>query len=74
MLVCTETPGSDEVWTESTKETLDDMRFKKIDLAEEIFIINVHGYAEESTRVEIEYAKRTGKTVRFLEALASRCA
>ena len=32
--------GDDEVWTEHTKEMLDDMHKKKIDLADEIFVIN----------------------------------
>ena len=37
-------------------------------MADEIFVINVGRYIGESTRAEIEYAKKTGKTVRFLES------
>lgn len=59
--------GDDEVWTEGTKEMLDDMHKRKIDMADEIFVINVGGYIGSSSRSEIEYAKRTGKTVRYLE-------
>ena len=59
--------GDDEVWTEGTKEMLDDMHKRKIDMADEIFVINVGGYIGSSTRSEIEYAKRTGKAVLFLE-------
>ena len=59
--------GDDEVWTEGTKEMLDDMHLRKIDLADEIFVINVGGYIGSSTQAEIEYAKRTGKPVRYLE-------
>lgn|SRR5574344_1170916 len=59
--------GDDEVWSEGTKEMLDDMHKRKIDMADEIFIINVGGYIGESTKSEIEYAKRTHKTIRFLE-------
>ena len=59
--------GDDEVWTEGTKEMLDDMHLRKIDMADEIFVINVGGYIGSSTRREIEYAKRTGKAVRYLE-------
>ena len=59
--------GDDEVWTEGTKEMLDDMHKRKIDMADEIFVINVGGYIGESTRSEIEYAEEKGKTVRFLE-------
>jgi len=59
--------GDDEVWSESTKEMLDDMHKRKIDLADEIFVINPGGYVGESTRSEIEYAKKTDKPVRYLE-------
>ena len=59
--------GDKEVWTEGTKEMLDDMHKRKIDMADEIFVINVGGYIGSSTRSEIEYAKSTGKAVHYLE-------
>lgn len=59
--------GDDEVWTEGTKEMLDDMHKRKIDMADEIYVINVGGYIGSSTKSEIEYAKKTGKTVKYLE-------
>lgn len=59
--------GDDEVWTEGTKAMLDDMHKRKIDLADEIFVVNVGGYIGESTRSEIEYAKANGKVVKYLE-------
>ena len=59
--------GDDEVWTAGTKEMLDDMHKRKIDMADEIYVINVGGYIGESTRSEIEYAKRNGRVVRYLE-------
>ena len=59
--------GDDEVWTDGTKEMLDDMHTRKIDMADEIYVINVGGYIGSSTRSEIEYAEATGKTVRYLE-------
>ena len=40
---------------------------RKIDMADEIFVINVGGYIGSSTRSEIEYAHSTGKIVRYLE-------
>ena len=61
--------GDDEVWTEGTKEMLDDMHKRKIDMADEIFVINVGDYIGESTRSEIEYAKQKGRTVRYLEPI-----
>lgn len=57
--------GDDEVWTEGTKEMLDDMHKRKIDMADEIFVINVNGYIGDSTASEIEYATKTGKPIRF---------
>ena len=62
--------GDDEVWTEGTKEMLDDMHKRKIDMADEIFVINVGGYIGSSTQSEIEYATATGKTVNYLEPMS----
>ena len=59
--------GDSEVRTEETKVMLDDMHKRKIDMADEIFVINVGGYIGSSTRSEIEYANRTGKVVQYLE-------
>lgn len=60
--------GDDEVWTEGKKEMLDDMHKRKIDMADEIFVINVGGYIGSSTRSEIEYAEANGKKVNYLES------
>ena len=62
--------GDDEVLTEGTKEMLDNMHKRKIDMADEIFVINVGGYIGESTKSEIDYAIRNGKKVEYLEPLA----
>ncbi len=66
--------GDEEVWNNmdegtlsKTKEMLDDMHKRKIDMADEIFVINVGGYIGDSTRSEIEYATEHGKKVRYLE-------
>ena len=59
--------GDDDVWKHGVKEMLDDMHLRKIDLADEIFVINVGGYIGESTKREIAYAEKTGKTVNYLE-------
>lgn len=58
--------GDDEVWKEGTKEMLDDMHKRKIDLADEIFVINPNGYIGESTKSEIEYAKLKHKKINYL--------
>ena len=66
--------GDAEVWENmdegtltKTKEMLDDMHKRKIDMADEIYVINVGGYTGSSTKSEIEYAKATGKGIRYLE-------
>ena len=59
--------GDDEVWTEGTKEMLDDMHKRKIDMADAIYVINVGGYIGASTLSEIKYAERMGKEVMYLE-------
>ena len=61
--------GDEEVWTPGVKEMLDDMHKRKIDMADEIYVINVGGYIGESTRKEIEYAKKNGRTVNYLEPI-----
>lgn len=61
--------GDNEVWTEGTKEMLDNMHKRKIDMSDGIYVINVDGYIGESTRSEIDYAIRNGKTVEYLEPL-----
>lgn len=67
--------GDREVWENmdegtltKTKEMLDDMHKRKIDMADSIYVINVGGYIGDSTRSEIEYAKVHGKQVIYLES------
>jgi hypothetical protein len=59
--------GDNEVWQEGTKEMLDEMHKRKIDLADEIFVLNVNGYIGSSTKSEIDYAIANDKVVRYLE-------
>jgi hypothetical protein len=51
----------------SEKFLLDQLHKRKIDLADEVFVLNVGGYVGDSTRSEIEYAERTGTPVSYLE-------
>ena len=57
--------GDNEVWANGMKEMLDDMHKRKIDMADEIFVVNVGGYIGESTALEIEYAKSHNKPIRY---------
>jgi hypothetical protein len=65
--------GEDVGITPDQKVALDELHKRKIDLADEILVLNVGGYIGDSTRSEIAYAKETGKTVRWLEPVCSRC-
>jgi len=67
--------GDTEVWENmdegtltKTKEMLDDMHKAKIDMADEIFVINKNGYIGSSTRSEIKYAESKGLPVRYMES------
>lgn len=51
-----------------TKARLDVLHFAKIDLADEILVLDCEGYIGESTEREIEYATMRGKQVRYLSA------
>ena len=46
---------------------LDEMHKQKIDMSDEIYVINVDGYIGESTKNEIQYAKVRGKRISYLE-------
>lgn len=59
--------ADDEVFDEKTIEMLGDMHKRRIDLADEIFVINKNGYVGSSTKSEIEYAIKNGKTVNYME-------
>lgn len=59
--------GDNEVWSEDTKEMLDDMHKRKIDMADAIYVINKDGYIGSSTRSEIQYAMHLGKQIIFME-------
>ena len=62
-------------WIESThgaeqtrlKKEFDELHCRKIDLSDKVFICNYNGYIGESTNNEIEYAKRIGKPIFYLE-------
>ena len=53
--------------TEEQKAMLDKIHLRKIDLSDEIYVINPGGYIGKSTTREIAYAKSTGKEVIYME-------
>jgi hypothetical protein len=66
------TDGEDRIHlTDEEKAMLDDMHKRKIDMADEIYVINKNGYIGISTKSEIDYANNMGKPVRYLEGRLS---
>lgn len=61
--------GDEEVWEEGVKGMLDRMHLAKIDMADEIFVINPGGYVGKSTAREIAYALSCGKRVGAIEPI-----
>ena len=51
------------------KPMLDELHKRKIDLADEVLVLNIGGYIGESTWSEVEYAREHGKEVRYLETM-----
>ncbi|NOU96607.1 hypothetical protein GC093_25795 [Paenibacillus sp. LMG 31456] len=51
--------------TQEQVELLGSLHFRKIDISDEIFVIDVEGYIGNSTRKEIEYAEKKGKAIRY---------
>ncbi|OME86363.1 hypothetical protein BK120_09505 [Paenibacillus sp. FSL A5-0031] len=51
--------------TEEQAELLGQLHFRKIDISDEIFVIDVDGYIGNSTKKEIQYAEEKGKAIRY---------
>ena len=58
--------GWREEQRERSKAVLDELHKRKIDLSDEIYVVDVNGYVGESTRSEIDYAREKNKIVNFL--------
>lgn len=54
-----------------TKDMLDDMHKRKIDMADEIYVVDVDGDIDESTKSEIKYAKKIGREIQYFSNDAS---
>jgi len=52
---------------EGVADRMDQLHLRKIDLADEVMVLNIGGYIGESTRREIKYAESLGKPVSYVE-------
>lgn len=62
---------------EGVAHILDELHLRKIEMADEVFIVNVpipgheNGYIGNRTRIEIAHAEKLGKPVKYLTPLAT---
>lgn len=54
-------------FNEKEKQTLAKLHYDKIKISDAIYVININGYIGESTAKEIEFAKKLGKEIMYLE-------
>ena len=59
--------GQETGVTPKQKDALDELHKRKIDVADEILVLNVDGYVGNSTASEIRYALARGKPIRWLD-------
>jgi hypothetical protein len=59
--------GEERGCTPEQKIALDELHKRKIDLADEVLVLNVGDYIGNSTKSEVRYAVEKGKKVRWLE-------
>ena len=55
---------------DATKEQLDALHLRKIDLADEVLVLNADDYIGDSTKRELFHARRHGKLVRWWQPSA----
>lgn len=60
---------SNDKFTEKEQQILSDLHYNKIKISDAIYVVNVNGYIGNSTDKEIEYAKKLGKEVIYLEPI-----
>jgi len=58
--------------TDDDKEIFDKVHLQKIDMSDAIFVIDVNGYIDDSTKNEISYARSKGKRIFYLSDTLKR--
>lgn len=58
-------PVSNNERTENQLKLLKEEHFKKIELSNEIMVVNVNNYIGDSTKLEIDYANKLNKKIAF---------
>ena len=60
---------SNDKFSENEQQILATLHYNKIELSDAIYVINVNGYIVSATSKEIQYAKKLGKEVMYLEPI-----
>lgn len=55
--------------TEKQLKQLSDLHYKKIDISDAIYVVNIDGYIGQSCKNEIEYAKSKNKEILYHEMI-----
>lgn len=60
---------TDDKLNKEEQNILSELHYKKIDISDAIYLVNVNGYIGSSTIKEIQYAKTLGKEIMYLEPI-----
>lgn len=60
---------TDDKLNKEEQNILSELHYKKIDISDAIYVVNVNGYIGSSTIKEIQYAKTLGKEIMYLEPI-----
>lgn len=58
---------SDDTISEESRKKLGKIHYKKIEISDAIYVVNINGYIGDATKKEIEYAKSLQKEILSLE-------
>lgn len=56
-------------FSDEEQRILADLHYKKIEISDAVYVVNIAGYIGSSTSNEIEYANKLGKEVIYLEPI-----
>jgi len=59
--------GDRVVYTPEERAKLDELHQGRMDMADEILVLNIEGYIGDSTKKEVAYARKAGKAIRWKE-------
>ena len=58
---------SDDTISEEARKKLGEIHYKKIEMSDAFYVVNVNGYIGDATKKEVEYAKSLQKEILSLE-------